>query len=385
MYDNVLAILAYLVRGQGDDVSRAMLLGDSLLYAQTHDPISDGRVRQAYWVGPFTLPFARSDSFFVRADGSVNLVGAPWFFTGSSVSDMSWVGIGLAQLFARTGASRYLDGALRLGRWIVDHAFDTVGLGGYSFGVDGDNRRLSSRKLTEHNVDVYGLFTHLLAPLTGDPTWTDLGRHALAFIERMWNADRGFFYTGSSDGATIDTAVVLEEVQSEGYLALLDPRYAGALDWTRTNLIATDTPQSLHASFRGNLRLSGVTFSDVSRRATDRASPTDALPDPDAVWLEGTSHMAAALAARGRAAADDLPTFHGDAATAAEYLDHVVLARDALGRGQTVNGLAIPEGSGVVAASSVLNTGTGFSYYPNLHLGATAWYLIAASKGNPYR
>src|SRR5258706_1409408 len=133
VYDNSLAIFAYLERGRPDDVARATRLGDSFLYAQTHDPIyADGRVRQAYWVGPFTLPFASSDAYFVRADGSVNLVGAPWFFVGSSVSDMAWVGIALAQLFARTGRSRYLDGSLRLARWLVDHAFDTVGLGGYS-------------------------------------------------------------------------------------------------------------------------------------------------------------------------------------------------------------------------------------------------------------
>src|SRR5262249_15330688 len=158
------AILALLGRGRRDGVARAMLLGDSFLYAQAHDPAyGDGRVRQAYWVGPFTLSFSRSDAYFVRPDGAVNLVGAPFFFTGSSVSDMSWVGIALARLFARTGASRYLDGSLRLARWIVDHAFDTGGLGGYSAGVDGDNRRLS-RKLTEHNNDVYGFFAHLLAP-----------------------------------------------------------------------------------------------------------------------------------------------------------------------------------------------------------------------------
>jgi hypothetical protein len=385
VYDNSLAIFAYLERGRPDDVARAMLLGDSFLYAQTHDPIyADGRVRQAYWVGPFTLPFTSTDAYFVRADGSVNLVGAPWFFVGSSVSDMSWVGIALAQLFARTGRPRYLDGSRRLGRWIVDHAFDTVGLGGYSFGVDGNNRRLSSTKLTEHNIDVYAFFTNLLAPLTGDASWTGLGRHALEFIERLWNADGGYFYTGSNDGETIDTTPVLEEVQSEGYLALLDRRYAAALDWTKTNLVATDTPQSLHASFTGNLRLSGVTFSDVSRRSTERANASDQLPDPDAVWLEGTAHMAAALLARRRGARRDLPTFHGDGATASEYVGHIILAQTELGRGHSVNGLAIPDRSGVVAASSVLNTGTGFSYYPNVHLSATSWYLIAASASNPY-
>ena len=278
VYDNSLAILAYLRRRKGDDVARAMLLGDSFLYAQAHDgTYTDGRVRQAYWVGPFTLPFTSNDSYFVRQDGTVNLVGAPWFFTGSSVSDMSWVGIALAQLFARTRKSRYLDGSIRLAQWIVDNAFDTVGLGGYSFGVDGKNQRLSLKKLTEHNADVYGFFTNILAPLTGDSKWTDLGQHALQFVELMWNADDGFFYTGSNDGKTIDTAVVLEEVQSEAYLAMLDARYADALDWSKTNLVGTDTPQSLNSRLTGNLRFTGPSFSDVGRRATEPSGPSDPI------------------------------------------------------------------------------------------------------------
>src|SRR5258708_3105482 len=386
VYYNALTILAYLERGRGDDVARAMLLGDSFLYAQTHDPTyADGRVRQAYWVGPFTLSYASNDSYFVRGDGSVNLVGAPWFFQGSSVSDMSWVAIALARLFARTRKSRYLDGSIRLGQWIVDNAFDTAGVGGYSFGVDGKNNRLNLTKLTEHNVDAYGLFINLLAPLTRDANWTRNGQHALEFIQRLWNAQGGFFYTGSSDGNTIDTAVVLEEVQSESYLALLDRRYESALDWTKTNLIATDTPQSLNPSLTGNLRLSGVSFSNVSRHATERANSGDPLPDPDAVWLEGTGHMAAALQARRRKVRNDLPTFHGDLVTASDYSSQISLAQTQLGRNQKVNGLAIPDESGVVAASSILNTGTGFSYYPNVHLAATSWYLIAALSGNPYQ
>ena len=386
VYDNAVTILAYLGRGKSDDVARAMLLGDSFLYAQTHDPTyADGRVRQAYWVGPFTLSYASNDSYFVRGDGSVNLVGAPWFFQGSSVSDMSWVAIALAHLFASTGKSRYLEGSIRLGQWIVANAFDTAGLGGYSFGVDGKNNRLNLMKLTEHNVDVYGLFTNLLAQLTRDAQWTRNGQHALEFIQRLWNAQDGFFYTGSNDGITIDTTVVLEEVQSESYLALLDRRYGDALDWTKTNLIATDTAQSLNSSLTGNLRLSGVSFSDVSRHATKRANSGDPLPDPDAVWFEGTAHMAAALLARRRRARNDLPTFRGDVATALEYSSQIMLAQTELGRSQTVNGLAVPDGSGVVAASSILNTGTGFSYYPNVHLAATSWYLIAASAGNPYQ
>jgi hypothetical protein len=386
VYDNALTILAYLERGKRGDVARAMMLGDSFLYAQNNDPTyTDGRVRQAYWVGPFTLPFSSNDSYFVRADGSVNLVGAPWFFQGSSVSDMSWVATALAHLYARTREPRYLDGAVELGNWIVNNAYDTEGLGGYSYGVDAMNNRLNLKKLTEHNVDVYALFKNLLAPLTGDTNWARLGDHAFEFIQRLWNPQGGFFYTGSNDGTTIDTSVVLEEVQSESYLALLDRRYERALDWTKINLISTDTPQSLNTSLTGNLRLSGVSFSDVGRRATERANPSDSLPDPDAVWLEGTAHMAAALIKRRRKARHDLPTFGGDVATASEYSAQIVLAQGGLGQGQTVNGLAIPQGAGVIAASSVLNTGTGFSYYPNVHLAATCWYLIAAASGNPYR
>lgn len=386
VYDNSMAILAFLERGTRDDLARAMLLGDSFLYAQANDPAySDGRVRQAYWVGPFILSFTSNDAYFVRPDGRVNLVGEPWNFQGSSTSDMCWVGIALAHLYAHTRMSKYLEGSVKLGQWIVDNAFDTVGLGGYSAGVDAMNNRLNLSKLTEHNIDVYGFFVHLLLPLTRDTIWITRGQHALDFIDLLWNPVGGFFYTRSNDGVTIDKSIVLEEVQSEGYLALLDDKYEAALDWTKTNLIATDTPQSLNSNLEGNLRVSGVTFSDLSRRATDRSGTFDPLPDPDGVWFEGNGHLAAALLARRRRPRHDLPTFYGDINTAWDYTNQVVLAQTELGRNQAINGLAIPESSGVVAGSSVLNTGTGFSYFPNVHLAATAWHVVAMSSGNPYR
>ena len=386
VYDNSLAILAFLERGKRDDVARAMLLGDSFLYAQANDPTySDGRVRQAYWVGPFTLSFTSNDFYFVRPDSKVNLVGAPWNFQGSSTSDMCWVGIALSQLYRRTRLAKYLDAAVKLGQWIVDNAFDTVGLGGYSFGVDAMNQRLNLSKQTEHNIDVYGFFHNLLAPLTRDAIWNSRAQHALDFIDLLWNPDGGFFYTRSNDGVTIDKSIVLEEVQSQGYLALLDDKYEAALDWTKTNVIATDTPQSLNSNLKGNLRVSGVTFSDLSRRATERSGTFDPLPDPDGVWFEGNGHMAAALLERRRRPRHDLPTFYGDLNTAWDYTNQTILAQTELGRNQTLNGLAIPENSGVVAGSSVLNTGTGFSYFPNVHLAGTAWHLIAMMGRNPYR
>ncbi|HEY6249756.1 MAG TPA: hypothetical protein VI685_07325, partial [Candidatus Angelobacter sp.] len=50
VYDNSVVINAFLERGQAADLQRALLLGETLLYAQQHDPAGDGRVRQAYFV-----------------------------------------------------------------------------------------------------------------------------------------------------------------------------------------------------------------------------------------------------------------------------------------------------------------------------------------------
>jgi hypothetical protein len=66
-------------------------------------------------------------------------------------------------------------------------------------------------------------------------------------------------------------------------------------------------------------------------------------------------------------------------------LSHIALSQDQLSSGQKVGGSAIPDGRGVVASSSVLNTGFGFSYRPVLHVGTTSWCLIAALVVNPYQ
>ena len=280
IYDSSLAIIAFLGRRQPgrrghDDLRRAMVLGDSLLYAQDHDPVySDGRLRSAYWVAPFVVPGARNDFYFVRPDGTVNLVGAPWFILGGSTGEMACAGIALAHLFTRTRARRYLDGAVRLGQWIVDSAFDSTGLGGYTYGVDADNHRIAPTKSLEHNAGVYALFTNFLAPLTGDGRWDDLGQHARLFIDAMWNSERGFFYIGSSDGKTVNDTILAVDVQAWSYLALLDRRYAAGLDWGKTNMATTDTPLSLHSSLKGNLCLSGVGSTDAGRRATEPANPS---------------------------------------------------------------------------------------------------------------
>ena len=377
VYDNSLVLQAHLLRERGDDISRAMSLGEALLHAQQTDSMGDGRVRQAYFVDQ-----PDANGVFLRP------ALFPFFFLGSAVGDMAWTGIGLAQLFDHTRDPRFLDGAMRLGHWIVNNTFDTRGAGGFNFGVDNGNNRLLF-KSTEHNIDCIALF-NMLAALTGDSTWLNQAEHARIFVNAMFHADGGFFFTGTApDGVTVNPVIsennIPEDVQTWSFLATRDETQAVSIDWAKTNLATTDTPQTIHSRLTGNQHVSGVSFASQSMRALAPSDPFSAKPDPNAVWLEGTGHLAAALLARGLNAAHDLPGFKGDTNTARLLLDNIRVAQQTQGSGQTVAGRAIPDGEGVVAASSVLNTGFGFSFNPNRHIAATAWFVIAGQRGNPFK
>ncbi len=385
VYDNAVEIMARLLRASGQDLDRAKVLGNGLLYAQQTDPAADGRV--------------------------------PFFFLGSATGDMAWTGMALAQLAHRTGISAYLDGAVRLGNWIFNNTFDTRGSGGYNFTL-GPNQV----KSTEHNIDVFALFT-MLARLTGDSaTWTGRADHARIFVDAMFDAAGGFFFTGTGpDGVSVNPNLsqdnIPEDVQDWSFQAFLNPDHAASIDWCKTNLAVTDTPQTYNsdllpafsANLSGNIRVSGVSFATQSMRpplaeneTTESAcfiAPSDPFsnrPSPSAVWLEGTGHLAAALLNRSLPRSKDIDGFNGDLDTARVLLDNIRVAQNNLGRGQHVGagqpfvGLgkpaqAIPDGLGVIAATSELNTGFGFSFKRFQHVGATGWYAIAGQAGNPFQ
>jgi len=115
----------------------------------------------------------------------------------------------------------------------------------------------------------------------------------------------------------------------------------------------------------------------------DTASLYTGFADPDAVWLEGTSHTIAALVAR---AGREIGTARvADWQSALKFVDTCDSAQAQLGANETVNGIPIPLGSGLVAATSVLDTGFGYTYGPSKHIGATGWFLIALQGGNPFQ
>ncbi|MEW2113648.1 Tat pathway signal sequence domain protein [Streptomyces sp. NPDC005474] len=455
-YDNALAILAHLATRTDTGRRRAVALGDSLLYAQAHDPAyDDGRLRQAYNVGPYVFfdGVAQPDGF-VRADGTAN-VGTQFGFTGTAVGDMAWAGIALAALARRTGKRRFLDGAIRIGTWIEVNGGTDQPLGGYRFGVDGANAKLPFSS-TEHNTDLVALFGQL-ALLTGDPVWRRRRATARAFVEKMWEpagtSGAGFFYTGTNDGVTINKSPVPEDAQTWTHLALGSRRHSRSLDWAAAELAVLDRSDRPNSTVPAGQSYEGVTFSSASPLANEDAPIAEFQPRPDrnGVWFEGTAHLAlgsrrhsrsldwaaAELAVLDRSdrpnstvpagqsyegvtfssasplANEDAPIAefqprpdrngvwfegtahlalalrdragHGDEARAHRLVASIERAQELLGTGQTVGSRALPERAGVVSASSPLDTGFGFGYYPYRHTGATAWYLLAATRTNPLK
>jgi hypothetical protein len=178
---------------------------------------------------------------------------------------------------------------------------------------------------------------------TGGSTWTIGAQYAQTFIVSMWNSQNppGFFRTGTNtDGVSTNTDCIPEDCPSWSYLALEDPQYAASIDWAYTT----------HAALDGVL--SGVSFSNA---------------DTSGVWFEGTGHMAAALAARKAA---------GDSAKAAAFPADIQLGQ---AQAPNANGLGID-----AASKDGLAASDGDYYYASLHVGATAWYCLAAQASNPF-
>jgi hypothetical protein len=378
-YDNAVSIHAYLVRGRGDDLARAEVLGNGLIYAQANNfPFNDGRFAQAYFVN---VPAADGSGAFITP------AAFPFFFYTSAVGDQAWAGMALAQLYRRTGGSKYLAAALKVANWIVTNTYNTLGAGGYSFGTNinqfNESVPSTNGKSTEHNIDTYAFFT-MLAELTHNGkasngmSWSSLAQHALTFVTAMFNQTSGYFYTGTlGDQITINPSPIPEDCQTWSYLALLDNRYKQTIDWALANLQTTDTPSAPDSSLTGSETITGMVF--------DTASLTTTAFDPNAVWLEGTAHTVAALVARAAVGRDSLPALFKDLNTAFGFLNQSQKAQSELGTGQTVNGQVIPLGEGLLASTSVMDTGFGYTYGPSLHIGATGWYLIAALGGNPFQ
>lgn len=380
-YDNALAILAHLAVGTEDGRARAVMLGDALIHAQEHDPAyDDGLLRQAYNVGPYVYyDGVPQPDGFVRADGTAN-VGTQFGFTGTAVGDMAWAGIALSALARRTGKRRFLAAAVRIGEWIERTGRTDEPLGGYKFGVNGANEKLPFTS-TEHNTDLVCLFGRL-ARLTGDRVWWTRRARAEAFVKRMWEAGPG----------RVGRLLLHRYQRRRDRQQIADPRGHPDLDPPRTRLRPVRALPRLGGPGPGRSRPRRAPQQHGPRRAVVRGRHLQLRQPPR---QRGRAHRRVPAQAqpqrrlvRGHRPPRARPARPGrawrrDPRPAPAHLPRTRPGPP--GHRPDRRRPPLPARSGIVSASSPLDTGFGFGYYPYRHTGATAWYLMAAVRANPLR
>lgn len=346
-YDNALALLAFLPRGTGDDMERAGLLADALAYAAEHDRYyDDSRLRNAYQCGDLAVPpgwitNGRFDA--ARLPGWWDPEEQMWledrFQVGSLVGNMAWPMIALLSYIDESADEEHLATVLSMGEWIESCCRDVDG--GYTGGFEGwePTPTQVTWKATEHNIDLYVAFSKLYAA-TGDLVWLDRAEHARLFVEGMWAGDH--FWTGTDSDGQLNESVLPADINTWAVLALGED-YTTSLTWVEDNCSLSE------GNFVG---------SDFD------CDPNNSNPEePDCIWWEGTAHLALAL-------------------QVAERTDDSQIYLDALRKAQ-IAGLNA-DGWGIPAAScDGLSTGFDWEYFARVHVGATAWYLLAELGYNP--
>lgn len=355
-----MALLAFLSTPTPENLKRARLLADALVYSVGHDRFfNDGPIRNAYNSGDLILPNGW------QPNGRNHTVGIPghtkengeWeednYSVGTHTGNVAWAMLALLGYYEPSPETPeqkaiYLETAKQMGEWIEANCRDIRGDGGYTGGYEGWEQSNSNPtgqtrlmwKSTEHNLDVYVSFMRLFY-LIHDEIWQERAQHAKRFIDSMWNDSEGCYYAGTlEDGVTINDSVKPIDVNTWGYLAMAeinDPAQMNrALDWVLNHSVVEQE------GFKG------IDFND----------------DCDGIWWEGTAQLALALKLARRISEAEL------------YIQNMKKWQAEANNGN---------GKGIVASSKDhLSTGLNWSYYPKLHVGATAWFVMAPQEFNPF-
>ena len=347
VYDNALALSAFLARGMEDDVRRARIIADTLVFVLENDRFyADGRIRNGYSSGDISDPVP----VMAKLPGWWDRLAEAWYENEFNVSthtgNVAWAMLALLSYYESEGGSKYLAAAERMGDWVAETTWDDRGDGGFMGGFAGwepspanpDSPTRLLYKATEHNIDLYPAFLRLYS-LTRKAKWLARAEHAKRFVDSMWNPSEGHFWTGTGeDGMDVNMSNVPVDVQTWAVMAMPgETRYHPALNWSDENCTAESD---------------GFTGFDFN------------CGDGDGVWFEGTAQMVIGF------------DIIGEDARASTYLAELRKAQtDAQGA----------DGSAIVAAShDGVTTGFDWEYFARKHVGATSWYLLAERSSNPY-
>ncbi len=325
-YDNALAALAWLARGEPDDLDRAERLLDALLALQREDG---------------ALP-----------DSANAATGAP-LATNTGTGNQAWAILAFVGGWEVAGQERWLLAAERVAAFLLDPAQELAnpaGFGGFrlSPGVTGVS--------TENNLDVYAALLRLAdalptsAALLSAAAVREAGHGARILCESQFDPVTGSMFAGTDGtGATTFRDVVPLDTQSWSLLSLGRSKWERSYAWARR-----EVPEGLwiiEASCAGadpELAIEGPPFSDAFTSE---------------VWTEGLAQMQLAA----RALGDDDTSER--AAAVLEELQRAAPNAD---------------GQGLVAACSEVETGFGSSYFNALAVAPTAWAAMASRGLDPF-
>lgn len=336
-YDNALAAMAFLSAGEKEYAEEIL---DAFVYAVNHDRYQNGRIRNSYIAGDISgFPGWNSGVRFATFWGNGGWAEDA-YQVGCNVGNTSYVALAMMQYDRVCGTNKYTDTAETLMNWVLDECTDG-GLG-FTAGYDGWPEKNDIKKHTykslEHSIDASAAFKQLYA-VTGNEKYKNAADSALAFIRSMYNADTGWFYTGTTtDGVTPNTDVVVLDVQVWSAMAMeeLYEPYASALDLVD------------------------------SMKTEEGAYPFCQENKNGGFWCEGSAFTALMFRERGE---------NDKFAETMNALCDVQLD-SGLFPAATVDGLS----TGIY-----LSDGSPWEYYKDPHITPTAWFIMAVNGFDPYR
>ena len=217
IYDQVVALFAFLSSEEADGPRRAKIIADALVYTIHHhrNPMMVGKTRlrgysRLYKAGDVGLPpgweinglAATVPAAGVYHDASktyTELAESDTLDTGENL----WCVMGLLAVYEATHEAPYLQSALIAAQEVHEQRQDTGTYQGFLAGIQAISSPAPTQRTyrsLEHNLDAVAAFRRLYA-FTGDAQWLDDANHALVFVEQMWRADLGCYLTGTTGGS----------------------------------------------------------------------------------------------------------------------------------------------------------------------------------------
>jgi hypothetical protein len=220
-YDMAITVLALACAGK---TKQAENVADALLFAFENDRKFSARergVRNGYASGnPVSFPGWYSEtgkSPFAKLAGTFDLAANIWkedFYSDSyATGNNAWILLSFLKMYSTTLNNKYLDAAFRLADYLQTLKDDVNG--GFRGGWDGfDNSQTKATYAsTEHNIDLYSAFRQLgnivkKTDKTAAEAYYAAAEHAKQFVFKMYHAEDGFFYTGTTDdGVSINKSI----------------------------------------------------------------------------------------------------------------------------------------------------------------------------------